>query len=343
MPTGVRIFLVYAFGILAVIGLSLRFVIDMAISAPVSLPGVVVMILLAYTIFTITVVLQRKEIARGLALGLASLTHPGHPARLLQLHGREHGPRGRPVLRGAGDPAVPRPAPTRGPRLLRPAVSRARPPPRARLAGRPARSLAGCYPPALHVRPPVHSGRPRARRATLRLSRRRRQDPACARRPGPSRHGTCCSSTTRKIPRRVVSSSLPRSAGASARRGSPTTATLPEADDGSADVVVGLLDDVPGARARASSPRPIASSVRTAACSCVHDYGRDDVSRLRGDLPEYGAWSRRDGPYLGNGFRVRVIHCFWTFDVARRGPVVPGRCLRRGRADRAAKRSAARA
>ena len=83
MPTGVRIFLVYAFGILAVIGLSLRFVIDMAISAPVSLPGVVVMILLAYTIFTITLVLQRKEIARGLALGLASLTLPAIPLGFL--------------------------------------------------------------------------------------------------------------------------------------------------------------------------------------------------------------------------------------------------------------------
>lgn len=45
----------------------------------------------------------------------------------------------------------------------------------------------------------------------------------------------------------------------------------------------------------------------------VHDYGRDDVSRLRGDLPEYGSWSRRDGPFLANGFRVRVLHCFWTF------------------------------
>jgi hypothetical protein len=46
----------------------------------------------------------------------------------------------------------------------------------------------------------------------------------------------------------------------------------------------------------------------------VHDYGRDDVSRLRGDLPEYGAWSRRDGPFLARGFRVRVLHCFWTWD-----------------------------
>jgi hypothetical protein len=47
----------------------------------------------------------------------------------------------------------------------------------------------------------------------------------------------------------------------------------------------------------------------------IHDYGRDDVSRLRGNLPEYGAWSKRSGPFLANGFRVRVIHCFWTFDT----------------------------
>jgi SAM-dependent methyltransferase len=48
----------------------------------------------------------------------------------------------------------------------------------------------------------------------------------------------------------------------------------------------------------------------------IHDYGRDDVSRLRGDLPEYGIWSRRDGPFIRNGFRIRVLHCFWTFDTA---------------------------
>jgi len=46
----------------------------------------------------------------------------------------------------------------------------------------------------------------------------------------------------------------------------------------------------------------------------VHDYGRDDISRFRGDQPEYGSWTRRDGPFLANGFRVRVIHCFWTCD-----------------------------
>lgn len=46
----------------------------------------------------------------------------------------------------------------------------------------------------------------------------------------------------------------------------------------------------------------------------VHDYGRDDVARLRGDIPEYGAWSRREGPFIASGFRIRVLHCWWTFE-----------------------------
>ena len=70
------LFLVSAFVILAGLGLSLRYVVDLAIAAPVSLPGVVVMVLLAWTVFTITLVLQRKAAARGFALGLSSLTLP---------------------------------------------------------------------------------------------------------------------------------------------------------------------------------------------------------------------------------------------------------------------------
>jgi hypothetical protein len=76
MPGAIRLFLVYALVILAGIGISLRSVIDLAIGAAVSGPGVVVMVLLAYTIFTTTLVLQRKEASRGLALGLASLSVP---------------------------------------------------------------------------------------------------------------------------------------------------------------------------------------------------------------------------------------------------------------------------
>src|SRR6476659_5430693 len=76
MPGGIRIFIGYACLILGVLGLSLRWVVDQAISAPISPVGVVVMVLLAYTIFTTTLVLQRKQASRGLALGLASLTLP---------------------------------------------------------------------------------------------------------------------------------------------------------------------------------------------------------------------------------------------------------------------------
>jgi MFS superfamily sulfate permease-like transporter len=83
MPGGIRLFLVYAFLILAGIGISLRSVVDLAISVPVSFEGLVVMALLAYTIFTTTLVLQRKQAARSLALGLASLTVPLVPLLLL--------------------------------------------------------------------------------------------------------------------------------------------------------------------------------------------------------------------------------------------------------------------
>jgi hypothetical protein len=76
MPGGIRLFLIYALLILAGIGIALPYVVALAIGAPLSFPGLVLMILLAYTIFTATLVLQRKQAGRGLALGLASLTIP---------------------------------------------------------------------------------------------------------------------------------------------------------------------------------------------------------------------------------------------------------------------------
>jgi hypothetical protein len=84
-PWGVLLFLAYAFLILAGVALALPTVIDLAIDTPVSFIGVVVMALLAYTIFTITLFLQRKAAARTLGLGLASLTLP--PIAILLLSG----------------------------------------------------------------------------------------------------------------------------------------------------------------------------------------------------------------------------------------------------------------
>ena len=99
------------------------------------------MALLAYTIFTTTLVLQRKEAARGLALGLASLVVP-----LVPLLALSRLPIEALFVDGDGHPAVPRTAPARGPDL-----------PERAMMGRPGHAAAaGRYPLAARgsLRPP---------------------------------------------------------------------------------------------------------------------------------------------------------------------------------------------
>jgi hypothetical protein len=86
-----------------------------------------------------------------------------------------------------------------------------------------------------------------------------------------------------------------------------------DAPDASADLVISMWDSFREAMAHdeTEAQRVLRPGGRLLV---VHDYGRDDVSRLRGDLPEYGLWSRRDGPFLNGGYKVRVVHCFWTFE-----------------------------
>ena len=79
MPWGVAMFLVYAALILAAVGLALGPVVEQAVLVPITFTGVVLMALLAYSIFTITLVLQRKAAARTLALGLVTLAIPAVP------------------------------------------------------------------------------------------------------------------------------------------------------------------------------------------------------------------------------------------------------------------------
>jgi hypothetical protein len=83
LPWGIGLFLAYAFLILAGAALALGPVVERAVLIPITFEGIVLMALLAYTIFTITLVLQRKEAARNLAIGLATLTVPAIPLALL--------------------------------------------------------------------------------------------------------------------------------------------------------------------------------------------------------------------------------------------------------------------
>jgi SAM-dependent methyltransferase len=91
--------------------------------------------------------------------------------------------------------------------------------------------------------------------------------------------------------------------------GEPGATGIPDA---SVDAVIGLWSAfrAPADAEAAEADRILRPGGRLL---IVHDYGRDDVSRLRGDRPEYREWGRRSGWYLRHGFRVRVVHCFWTF------------------------------
>ena len=104
-----------------------------------------------------------------------------------------------------------------------------------------------------------------------------------------------------------------------ARLGSRVTHTpfgpfRPDLPDESVDVIVSLWSGFRGVK-RAEIGQADRILRPGGRLLVVHDYGRDDVSRLGGDRPEYGAWSHRKGPFLAGGFRVRVLHCFWTFET----------------------------
>lgn len=76
MPTGVRLVLAFGFVLLAGVGLTLPLIVNQAIEAAVTPIGLLWMLLLAYLVFTLTLILQRKQAAWMLSLGLATLSVP---------------------------------------------------------------------------------------------------------------------------------------------------------------------------------------------------------------------------------------------------------------------------
>lgn len=83
MPRGVRVLLAYGLTLLVLLALTLPLVIAQAVEAPISVLGLLWMLLLAYLIFTITLIVQRKQAAWALSVGLASLSLPLIPLLFL--------------------------------------------------------------------------------------------------------------------------------------------------------------------------------------------------------------------------------------------------------------------
>lgn len=106
--------------------------------------------------------------------------------------------------------------------------------------------------------------------------------------------------------------------GASVIASPPTdSATIPT---GSADVVVTCWSAIRPGEEKAAAE--VAEAMRILSPSgrllVVHDYGRDDVTTLLGAGErerQLVAWSDRRGPFLINGFKVRVLHCWWSWDT----------------------------
>jgi hypothetical protein len=82
-----------------------------------------------------------------------------------------------------------------------------------------------------------------------------------------------------------------------------------------ADIVVGLWStlDRPGTPSERAALDCVRPGGRILA---IHDYGRDEVHALidtPGGADESTSPERREVPFLAEGWKVRVIHCFWTF------------------------------
>jgi len=62
----------------------------------------------------------------------------------------------------------------------------------------------------------------------------------------------------------------------------------------------------------------------------VKDYGRDEVTPLFGDdarARRLVSYSHPKGPFLGSGFRIRVLHCWWRWETQDEATAELVRCF----------------
>ena len=150
---------------------------------------------------------------------------------------------------------------------------------------------------------PASPGRSSTSRGSSRvLSRRSGRSPAA---------GWAFVDLPRRLPPRTPGRGR-RSRAARLPLASPLGLDLPDA---SLDAIVSLWSGVPGRGRSRPAPRPTACCAPTAGCSSsTTTAATTSAGCATRTSPEYRVWSRREGPFLaGAEFKIRVLHCFWTF------------------------------
>ncbi len=111
----------------------------------------------------------------------------------------------------------------------------------------------------------------------------------------------------------------------------------PSVEAASADAIVAWFDGIaPGAADSMPAQAEVDDAERILAPGgrllVVHDYGRDELTPLEANAEAEARridWSRPKGWFLAHGFKIRVLHCWLTFESMAEAGAVLGRAFDR--------------